>query len=197
MADVRELASILVKAGFKPEDYASLFEMNHGSTSGSAAAGGGGSEKPKKAVKKTAKTESKSEVASVKSADSPTRVSPKYKMELRKIIAERHGVSTKADQDKILDKFTKDWIKSKHPEDYHDLLKFNESVAKEFIEEQFPSKKEAAEAEDDEAVEVVEKTVLIDGKPTVVYYDEKSNSVYNDKDDLIGKLDTDGAFVPN
>ncbi len=196
MADVQKLASILIEGGFSPSDYASLFEKINSSTTTISAAAASGDVKPKKNVKKTTKTEPKSEVASVKSADSPTRVSPKYKMELRKIIAERHGVSTKADQDKILDKFTKDWIKSKHPEDYHDLLKFNESVAKEFIAEQFPSLKEAAEAaEAEEAVEVVEKTIVIDGKPTVVYYDEKSNSVYDDKDNLIGKLDDD-AFVP-
>jgi hypothetical protein len=197
MADVQKLASILAEGGMTPAEYAILFEKNNSSsTSSSAAAGGGGETKPKKVVKKTTKTETEDK-DSEKSSDSPTRLSPKYKVELRKIIAERFGIAIKADQDKILDKFTKDWIKSKHPEDYHDKLKFTESVAREFIDEQFPHKKEEAKSTvpENEDVEVVEKTIVIDGKPTVVYYDAKSNDVYDDKDNLIGKLDADGAFV--
>lgn len=199
MADIKKLASILAEGGMTPAEYAKLFEkINSSSTSNAASAGGGGETKPKKIVKKTTKTETE-DAASVKSSDSPTRLSPKYKVELRKIIETRHGIATKADQDKILEKFTKDWVKSKHPEDYHDKLKFTESVAKEFIDEQFPPKKEEAKpaVPANEDIEVVEKTVVIDGKPTVVYYDAKSNDVYDDKDNLIGKLDAAGAFVAN
>jgi hypothetical protein len=199
MADIAEFAKLLAKSGYSPEDYKSVFESINPTSSSAAAAGGGGS-KSVKAAKAAKVSKKEAEAASVPGSDpaSPTRLSSQYKVKLRVIIAERHGVKSKVDQDKILDKFNKEWLKSKHPENYQEYMKYTEDVAKEFIAEMFPAKapEEEAESEEEEEEQVSKKTIDIEGKPTTVWHNESNGNVYNDKEELIGKLD-DGKFTAN
>ena len=199
MADIVKLAKVLAESGYSPEDYKSMFE-SIGSASSSAAAAGGGGSKSVKSVKSAKGSKKETEAASVSGSDpaSPGRLSSQYKVKLRVIIAERHGVKSKVDQDKILDKFNKEWLKSKHPENYHEYMKYTEDIAKEFIAEMFPPKEAPVEeSESEEEEPVSKKTIEIEGKPTMVWHNESNGNVYNDKEELIGKLDEDGNFTPN
>lgn len=199
MADTTELAMLLIKSGFSPADYSELFDKyNTGSTSSSAdVAGGGSKSKTTKKTKETKKETKKSKEDTASDPATPSRVSPQYKMKLRAILETRYDVKTKAHQDKILDKFTKEWLKANYPENYHDLLKYNEDVAKKFLSEFGPAAESAESGADDgaetETEEVVKKTIDIEGKPSTVFYSESSGNVYNDKDELIGKI-VDGVF---